>query len=209
MMSDDKQIGARLQLARRAASFSTAAEAAEAMNLVYSTYAGHENGNRGIRANLERYARRFNVSTDWLLTGRGKGPALGAGQRFIDTPVGKVRLVGRVGAGQAVVPFAEEEYEFVDAPPDPSGDTVAVEVRGESMLPAYEDGWLLYYSRRLPPAEMVNKRCVVQLADGSMLVKTLRRGTTPGYWNLGSLNAYDIEDQVVEWAAPIDWIKPR
>jgi transcriptional regulator with XRE-family HTH domain len=121
----------------------------------------------------------------------------------------QVQKVGYVGAGQAIVPFEADESEWVEAPPEVAPGTVAVEVRGESMLPAYDDGYLLYYSKKLPPEEMVNKRCVVQLANGSMLVKTLRRGTSPGFWNLGSLNAYDIEDQVIDWAAPIDWIKPR
>ncbi len=77
------------------------------------------------------------------------------------------------------------------------------------MLPLYEDGTLLYYSKVLSPESMINKRCVAKLADERILVKTLRRGSERGLWTLVSLNAPDIEDVVVEWAAPIDWIKPR
>ncbi len=77
------------------------------------------------------------------------------------------------------------------------------------MLPHYEDGDIIYYSRNLPPEEMRNRRCVVKLADGRMLVKTLRRGSTDDLWTLTSTNAADIEDVLVEWVAPIDWIKPR
>ncbi|MGV2073315.1 S24 family peptidase, partial [Agrobacterium vitis] len=90
-------------------------------------------------------------------------------------------------------------------------NTVAVEVSGESMYPAYEEGTILFYSKTLPPADMVNRRAVVQLADGRIFVKTVRPGTTPTTWTLTSINALypDMIDQVVEWAAPIDWIKPR
>lgn len=120
-----------------------------------------------------------------------------------------VPLMGYVGAGQAVYPIDDGGSEMVEAPPEASESTVAVRIRGDSMLPAFEDGWLLYYSRHLPPQEMINRRCVVQLADGRILVKTLRRGAVQDVWTLTSTNAADIEDVVVEWAAPIDWIRPR
>ncbi|PHP66529.1 hypothetical protein CSC94_12615 [Zhengella mangrovi] len=79
------------------------------------------------------------------------------------------------------------------------------------MFPAIEDGSLIYYSRHLPPDVMVNQRAVVQLADGRVFVKIIRPGSRPGFWTLQSVNAQyaDILDVVVEWAAPIDWIKPR
>lgn len=120
-----------------------------------------------------------------------------------------VRLAGYVGAAQTVYQFDEDGAGFVEAPPGASAMTEAVEVRGESMLPLYEDGTLLYYSRQLPPDMMLNRRAIIRLADERVLVKTLRRGSERGLFTLVSLNAPDIEDVAVEWAAPIDWIKPR
>ena len=73
-MATDKEIGERLRQARKAAGFASATAAALALGMKYPTYAGHENGNRGLRANLEQYSRRFQVSMAWLLTGRGDGP---------------------------------------------------------------------------------------------------------------------------------------
>lgn len=73
-MATDKEIGARLALARKGARLNSATDAAEALGMKYPTYAGHENGNRGLRKNLEKYAKRFNVTVDWLLTGKGEGP---------------------------------------------------------------------------------------------------------------------------------------
>jgi hypothetical protein len=63
----------RLTLARKLAGFETAVEAAEALGVKYGTYAGHENGSSGFRADKgELYARRFKVRFEWLM--RENGP---------------------------------------------------------------------------------------------------------------------------------------
>lgn len=126
-------------------------------------------------------------------------------------PFKRVKLMGKVGAGQEIYATDDGGQSYVDAPADAHQNTVAVEVSGESMYPAYEEGTILFYSKTLPPSEMVNRRAVVQLADGRIFVKTVRPGTTPNTWTLTSINALypDMIDQIVEWAAPIDWIKPR
>jgi phage repressor protein C with HTH and peptisase S24 domain len=120
-----------------------------------------------------------------------------------------VPVRGFVGAGQLVEAVDNGEAEHVDAPSEAKPETVAVIVRGDSMFPAFEDGSILYYSKNLPPEHMINRRCVVQVSDGRIYVKTLRRGASDGLWTLSSLNAPDIEDVPVDWAAPIDWVKPR
>lgn len=73
-MATNKEIGARIKQARIAAGFPRAAAAAEALGVVYATYAAHENGSRDASGNITLYARRYGVSTDWLLTRRGAGP---------------------------------------------------------------------------------------------------------------------------------------
>lgn len=62
----------RLRRARENAGFDTAKEAAEAMGVPVSTYIGHENGHRGFPAKrAPQYARKFKVSEEWLLFGKG------------------------------------------------------------------------------------------------------------------------------------------
>lgn len=63
----------RLVAARKQAGFESAAEAAEAVGIPYPTYAGHENGSSGFRADKgELYARRFKVRFEWLMRGTGQ-----------------------------------------------------------------------------------------------------------------------------------------
>ena len=67
----NKEIGNRLKAARKAAGFLSAIDAAAAQKISYPTYVAHENGTRGISGKmLELYAKRFGVTTDWLLSGR-------------------------------------------------------------------------------------------------------------------------------------------
>lgn len=169
-------------------------EAAKAMGLSQSGY-----------TKLERGERKLSDMHITMAMSAYQVPAaevLGVGQRFVP-------LTGFVGAGQEIYQFDEGGAGEVEAPPNAIPETVAVEVRGESMLPLYEDGTILYYSRQLPPDRMLGRRCITRLSDERVLVKFLRRGSQPGLYTLGSLNAPDIEDVSLQWAAPIDWIKPR
>lgn len=122
-----------------------------------------------------------------------------------------IPIVGRVGAGAIVIPFGDSPDQSAESPSDAKPNTVAVEVDGDSMFPAYEDGAILYYSDQLPPESMMNRRCIVELTDGRMYVKVLRQGSMKGLWTLQSLNPLypDMKDEDVNWVARIDWVKPR
>lgn len=123
-----------------------------------------------------------------------------------------VPLRGRVGAGAAVYALEDDDPErTAPAPAQSRPGTIALEVSGDSMFPAYEPQTLIYYSQMLPPHELINRRAVVHLADGRIMVKVLRAGSTEHHWTLQSINPNypDMIDEVVEWASPIDWIRPR
>lgn len=200
MEFDDRPDEARrLEQARRARGFKTAKDAAEYFGWNYETYAQHENGTRGLTRAVERYAKAYRVDASWILFGTGQGPSEG------------VPLKGYIGAGQVVQPLDDIDDETVEAPADQKPGTVAAIVKGDSMLPAFREGWIVYWSRQLPPHEMINQLCVVQLENGEIYIKVLRPGSQPGLWTLQSVNATvrDIEDQVVSWVAPIDWIRVR
>jgi SOS-response transcriptional repressor LexA len=145
---------------------------------------------------LQALADVLNTTPEWLMKGEGR--------EVLNVPV-----VGRIGVG-ALLNAMKEPYETVDAPPESSEETVAIEVIGDSLLPKYEHGTVLYFSKRIPPEKKVNRLCVVHLEDGRTFVRTLRTGTEPGTWCLQALNPNesDIDGVRVAWAAKIEWTKP-
>jgi len=67
---------ARLKAARIAAKFETAVDAADSLGIPRATYIGHENGRRGFPASrAPQYARKFKVTEEWLLFGKGETSA--------------------------------------------------------------------------------------------------------------------------------------
>lgn len=127
---------------------------------------------------------------------------------------GDVQIVGYVGAGAAIYPFDDmahgDGFGTVERPPFVRGKAVAVEVRGDSLIPVAEDGWRLIYAgeQTILEDEVLNCLCVVKLVDGRTLVKRVIRGSKPRRYHLVSTNAPLIEDAEIEWAAKVKAIIP-
>lgn len=156
-----KEISERLKAARIEAGFESVADAARALHVKYSTYAAHENGGKGFGpGKLELYARRFKVSTDWLLTGKGQGPrvanSINSPDRF-DTNAQiisnsnfterSIPLYGKaVGGPHGEILFDGEVMAHVNSPPILAKvkNPYAVYVAGDSMEPRYFEGEIVY-----------------------------------------------------------------
>lgn len=113
-----------------------------------------------------------------------------------------IAVMGYVGAGAEVFAVSGNDalHEVDMGYPIPPG-MVGVIVRGDSMYPIFEDGDLVAYrGEELSPEQAIGETCVVQLTDGRMLIKKVRRGSRPGLFTLTSANAPDIEDVALEWA---------
>ena len=129
-------------------------------------------------------------------------------------PGNTIPVVGFVGAGASVFPYDDfptgDGLDHIERPSFVKGQVVAVEVRGDSLLPVAEDGWRLVYTgaQTVVESDILNRLCVVKLADGRALVKRVMRGSSPGRFHLISTNAPMIEDAEVEWAAPVKAIIP-
>lgn len=124
------QRAARLKQARVAAGFRTAREASAQLTIPYPTYAGHENGSRGIKDNeLLTYADAFKTSVAWLafgsefITYRTILPSIYFFERFNRMS----DLNNHNGLG-----FIEVEAPF----PVPSGVSV-IEIPDDSLAPHY------------------------------------------------------------------------
>jgi phage repressor protein C with HTH and peptisase S24 domain len=126
----------------------------------------------------------------------------------------QVRVIGFVGAGARVYAYDDmlDAGDTIDRPPIAQGDLLAVQVKGDSMLPLAEEGWHIVYTAEatVDENEVLNRVCVVQLdEDESMMVKRVLRGTKPYHYHLASLNAPLIPDVRLRWAAVVKAIVPQ
>jgi hypothetical protein len=212
--------GERLRAARVRRGFKSARLAAKALGIAISTYGAHERaesqGGRDYGPDAAKfYARRFGVSPEWLLTGRGQG----ARDEFTGIPpvmeeeeASKVPVVGYVGAGAEAHLYVvgQDGLDLVERPYGASDTTVAVEIRGESLGPMF-NRWLVFYDNvhRPPSVELAGDLCIVGLADGRILLKQLQRGRSQGLYNLLSPDEQPpIVDAKLEWAAPVSTLVP-
>jgi len=126
-----------------------------------------------------------------------------------------VPIMGRVGAGAVIEPENEqvppEGLGEVELPFPISGETIAFEVAGDSMLPKYENGDVIvvYREQRHPLASFFGEEAVVRLKTGQRYLKTIERGKTPSSVNLTSFNAKPINGVKLEWIGEICVTLPR
>ncbi len=202
--------GQRLRAAR-AKRFRSARAAAIALAIPVSTYGAHERaeapGGRDYGPEeAQRYAERFDVTAEWLLTGH-RAEADGAADVPVQNPPLELTELGILG----YVGTARQSHYYAVAPEDvfESGVPVtqalaALEIRGES-LGSELNHWFVVYDdmRRLPPADLVGRLCVVALEDERILVKRLARGTAKGAFDLISPNAPPIRNVRIQWASKV------
>jgi hypothetical protein len=212
--------GERLRAARIRRGFKSTRLAAKVLGVAISTYGAHERaeaaGGRDYGPKQAKfYARRFGVSQEWLLTGRGQSardefPELGVLQDEQSIP--QVPVVGYVGAGGEVHLYAvaQSDLDYVYKPKGSTDTTVAVEIRGDIIGP-YFNRWLIFYERVRRPAtpDLVGELCVIGLADGRVLVKQLQRGRSEDVYNLTLPHQALIADAKLEWASRVDRMSSR
>ena len=129
-----------------------------------------------------------------------------------------IAVAGRVGAGAEIDLFDAhakgDGLYHVACPPQisPRG-IVAVEVVGDSMVPTYQPGTVLFYSRashESVPTEALGKICVCEDLDGKAWVKHIKPGTTEGTFSLLSVNpeSHNMHGVILKWAAPVKLALP-
>ncbi len=183
-------MAARLKQARILAGFKSVTSAAESLGVPYPTYAAHENASRGIETDAARhYARRYNVSLDWLLTGKTAGAP---------TEVKGVRPVTVAAHIQAGVwteswEWSPDEQYTVYVPDDAEyhGYTLyAAETKGPSMNKRYPERTVLVFTNVTETGEspVPGKRYIVERrrADGEAehTVKLLHKDGEGKFWLL-------------------------
>jgi transcriptional regulator with XRE-family HTH domain len=160
-----------------------------------------ETGKQGMsESTLYAVAEALGVTVPDLFRKPGNAP--------LDVP-----LIGYVGAGATAHYYGDSpgELDRVAAPSYATKETVAVEIRGDSMGPLL-NRWLVYYDEvRSPVTEnLIGILCVVGLADERVLVKKILRTPKAGLFDLQSNTGEPlIKSVAIVWAARVRGIEPR
>lgn len=123
-----------------------------------------------------------------------------------------VPIMGYVGAGAEIMPEFEqvppEGLDQVHVPFPLPDDMMALEIRGDSMLPVYKDGHVLvvYRDQKKPVTAFFGEDAAVRTSDGRRFLKTIMRGSPI---TLMSFNAAPIENVSLDWIGEIFAVIPR
>lgn len=95
-----------------------------------------------------------------------------------------------------------EKPERTPAPAGLPEGAVAIQAHTADSANAWLDGWLFYCARSHEVAgDAVGRFCYAQVADGPLVLATVRRGYQLGTFNLSG--PYAAESVILEWAAPV------
>jgi transcriptional regulator with XRE-family HTH domain len=192
-------LGARIREKRQHLGW-TQAELARRVGVTAQAIQVIERGKVAKPQNLTRIARELGVNPEYLFDGTTDENAL-------------VPVVGiaRAGTGEIDYSTVQGVLGEVEAPEMSTAQTVALEVRGDSMGGRIEDGDLVFYDDRREPVtlDLIGRICVVCRANGTIAVKKLAAGSRPHLYHLLSYNGTPEFDVPLQWAAKVKSIRPR
>lgn len=184
----DEQIKRRITEARERAGFKTRKSAADALGMKPSTYYGYEDveaSHMPSREAIQKLAKKFRVTTDWLLSGRSQV------EKFTDSVSVKtapVRGVVAAGAWLEADMFDDIEHEEVPFRPGqfPGLEQFAYRISGNSVdLVRLHDGdyaiCVSYWEARHALAD--NDTVIVERRRGGEIERTCKvlKVTAEGY----------------------------
>lgn len=185
----------RLRQARKSAGLDRATDAIERFGWNTNTYKSNENGSAPFSfKKAKEYALAYGVRPEWLYDG--------AGMMRGD----QCAVLGEVGAdaeGARIQTEAQNAGDRAPMPPGGTSESVAVEVRGDSMRGYADDGSLVYFElQQTPPTEaMIGSVAVMETEDGRVLLKRIQRGRDRDHYDLESIVGEPIRNVRLRWAA--------
>jgi phage repressor protein C with HTH and peptisase S24 domain len=120
----------------------------------------------------------------------------------------KLKVMGRVGAGQEILPEFEQIepdglFEIVADVALPEG-AIAFEVEGNSMWPRYDPGDVVICWREgTNLSQVIGWEAAVQTSDGKRYLKKIVAGDKPKTFNLESHNAETIRSVKLIWISEV------
>jgi len=182
----------------------TLEQVGEALGMTGQNYGKIERGGVGLGEEyVEPLAALYNIAKSDLLRLPGSGA---------DPTSETVPVVGLVGAGSVATLFAEGQgpLDYVEPPQNATPHTVALQVNGTSLGPAWDESIIYYDDVRSPVTPDLHGRlCVVGLPDGRVLVKILKAAGDGTFHLLSNSLEEPLLNEEVAWAARVKAAHPR
>lgn len=160
------------------------------------------------------------TNVDWLTSGKGLEEQTAPPDTHIesddiaflptnDTDGVPIKGYVRAGSEAFYLPMEGGELDWAPAPPNKTENTIALEIRGESLGELF-DRWVVYYDdiRKPVTPDLIGRLCVVGIDDGRVVVKKIKRAED-GYFDLISANDEPIRGVRIDWAARVTFMGPR
>lgn len=137
--------------------------------------------------------------------------ALGVTQRELvpsDEGSMTVKVVGRIGAGQEILPEFEqlppEGLYQIEVPFPVPDNTLAFEVTGDSMWPRYDPGdVVLCWKEGTNANEVIGWEAAVMTDQGKRYLKRILHGSRARFFDLESFNAPVIRNVKLQWISKV------
>lgn len=120
---------------------------------------------------------------------------------IVEATARRCKVVGVLNGDGFISEVDKDSIERVMMPDGMPAEVVAVQARTAESPLAYMDGWVMFCNGEHAPEEMLDRFCSVKLTDGRQLLGTIRRGYSPGTFNVSG--NVPLLNQRVTVASPV------
>lgn len=96
----------------------------------------------------------------------------------------RCNIIGHVHEGAVVEPVPGGVIERIAIPDGLNDDVVAIQNHTSETPAAYADGWVTFLGPQVDPSDCLGCYSLVNIEDDGWVLGTVRRGYSPGAWNV-------------------------
>lgn len=109
-------------------------------------------------------------------------------------------IIGHVHEGAEVEQVPEGVIERVSIPDGIADDVVAIQNHTSETPAAYADGWITYLGPKMDATDCLGMYSLVSVEGGGWMLGTIRRGYSPGTFNVFKPLRDQLKNVRIEWA---------
>lgn len=112
----------------------------------------------------------------------------------------RCNIIGHVHEGAVVEPLPDDVIERVAIPDGIADDVVAVQAHTSETPAAYADGWVTFLGPQMDAVDCLGMYSLVAVEGNGWMLGTIRRGYSPGTFNVFKPMREQLKNVRIEWA---------